>query len=150
MNLLESSRKGGSGDHEGRPYTIRKDSRIFWRRGTDSNRRIKVLQTSPLATWVPRHLSKTFEIYYNIPSYVSINFKPKVPCPLMRRFKDGQIRNFTLGKIQLILKISLGIYGQAFRNALFMEGLGRGKNYEIYSQQSDNFWSHSLKTYSNS
>jgi hypothetical protein len=81
---------------------------------------------------------------------VSINFKPKVPCPLMRRFKDGQIRNFTLGKIQLILKISLGIYGQAFRNALFMEGLGRGKNYEIYSQQSDNFWSHSLKTYSNS
>ena len=26
----------------------------FWRRGADSNRRIKVLQTSPLTTWVPR------------------------------------------------------------------------------------------------
>ncbi len=26
-----------------------------WRRGSDSNRRIEVLQTSPLATWVPRH-----------------------------------------------------------------------------------------------
>ena len=26
----------------------------IWRRGPDSNRRIKVLQTSPLTTWVPR------------------------------------------------------------------------------------------------
>ncbi len=26
----------------------------LWRRGSDSNRRIEVLQTSPLATWVPR------------------------------------------------------------------------------------------------
>ena len=28
--------------------------KLFWRRGADSNRRIKVLQTSPLTTWVPR------------------------------------------------------------------------------------------------
>src|SRR4030042_3193898 len=27
-----------------------------WRRGSDSNRRIKVLQTSPLAAWVPRQV----------------------------------------------------------------------------------------------
>ena len=27
---------------------------LIWRRGADSNRRIKVLQTSPLTTWVPR------------------------------------------------------------------------------------------------
>lgn len=30
---------------------------IAWRRRPDSNRRIKVLQTSPLATWVRRHES---------------------------------------------------------------------------------------------
>jgi hypothetical protein len=29
---------------------------LDWRRGADSNRRIEVLQTSPLASWVPRHL----------------------------------------------------------------------------------------------
>ena len=28
-----------------------------WRRGADSNRRVKVLQTSPLTTWVPRHVT---------------------------------------------------------------------------------------------
>ncbi len=27
---------------------------LDWRRGADSNRRIEVLQTSPLASWVPR------------------------------------------------------------------------------------------------
>ena len=27
---------------------------MLWRRGADSNRRIEVLQTSPLASWVPR------------------------------------------------------------------------------------------------
>ena len=28
-----------------------------WRRGADSNRRVKVLQTSPLTAWVPRHVT---------------------------------------------------------------------------------------------
>ena len=33
---------------------IKSGGRAIWRRGSDSNRRIEVLQTSPLATWVPR------------------------------------------------------------------------------------------------
>ena len=33
------------------------DPVVVWRRGSDSNRRIEVLQTPPLATWVPRLLS---------------------------------------------------------------------------------------------
>ena len=28
--------------------------RFLWRRGLESNQRITVLQTAPLATWVPR------------------------------------------------------------------------------------------------
>jgi hypothetical protein len=36
-------------------YDRRTDPDDKKRRGSDSNRRIEVLQTSPLATWVPRH-----------------------------------------------------------------------------------------------
>ena len=36
-------------------YDPRTDPDDQKRRGSDSNRRIEVLQTSPLATWVPRH-----------------------------------------------------------------------------------------------
>jgi hypothetical protein len=36
-----------------KPGECRVEGRL-WRRGADSNRRIEVLQTSPLASWVPR------------------------------------------------------------------------------------------------
>src|SRR5574337_144129 len=39
----------------GTTLTTRKKRRMGWRRRADSNRRIKVLQTSALATWLRRH-----------------------------------------------------------------------------------------------
>ncbi len=58
-------------------YFLLNSFSLFWRRRPDSNRRIKVLQTSPLATWVRRliidYYFKDHFYYGRIPSdYIGI------------------------------------------------------------------------------
>src|SRR5579863_2170998 len=94
--------------HAGREWRIRENPKS-WRRGSESNRRVKVLQTSPLPLGyrAPKNSGKCFAASGKLEGKFPILISPLSTChfPLVpESFGAGngiRTRDFDLGKVAL-------------------------------------------------